>query len=48
MLICPQEIISLRSKLKKETQFNRKMELNTEIKKLKQSKNKLLGGDIDG
>ncbi|HZJ57083.1 MAG TPA: DUF4391 domain-containing protein [Clostridia bacterium] len=40
-----QEIISLRSKLKKETQFNRKMELNIQIKKLEQSKNKLLGGD---
>lgn len=40
-----QEIVSLRSKLKKETQFNRKMELNIEIKKLEQSKNKLLGGD---
>ncbi|NLC67340.1 MAG: DUF4391 domain-containing protein, partial [Clostridiaceae bacterium] len=40
-----QKIISLRSKLKKETQFNRKMELNIEIKRLKQNKNKLLGGD---
>lgn len=40
-----QEIISLRSRLKKEIQFNRKMELNVEIKKLEQSKNKLLGGD---
>lgn len=40
-----QRIISLRSKLKKENQFNRKMELNIEIKRLEQSKNKLLGGD---
>lgn len=39
-----QKIISLRSKLKKESQFNRKMELNIEIKRLEQSKNKLLGG----
>ena len=39
------EIISLRSKLKKETQFNRKMELNIAIKELEQSKNKLLGGN---
>ena len=40
-----QRIISLRSKLNKETQFNRRMELNIEIKRLEQSKNKLLGGD---
>ncbi len=40
-----QKIISLRSKIKKETQFNRKMELNIEIKRLEQNKNKLLGGD---
>ena len=40
-----QRIISLRSKLKKETQFNRKMELNIEIKRLEQNRNKLLGGD---
>ena len=40
-----QEIVSLRSKLKKESQFNRKMELNIEIKKLERSKSKLLGGD---
>ncbi|KXZ40184.1 protein of unknown function [Alkalithermobacter thermoalcaliphilus JW-YL-7 = DSM 7308] len=40
-----QKTISLRSKLKKETQFNRKMELNIEIKRLEQNKNKLLGGD---
>ena len=29
----------------KESQFNRKMELNIEIKRLEQKKNKLLGGD---
>lgn len=40
-----QEITSLRAKLKKESQFNRKMELNIEIKRLEQNKNKLLGGD---
>ncbi len=40
-----QEIVSLRSKLKKETQFNRKMELNIEIKKLERSRSKLIGGD---
>jgi hypothetical protein len=40
-----QRMAYLRSKLKKETQFNRKMELNIEIKRLEQSKNKLLGGD---
>jgi len=40
-----QRIANLRSKLKKESQFNRKMELNMEIKRLEQSKNKLLGGD---
>ena len=39
------QINSLRAKLKKESQFNRKMELNIEIKRLEQSKNKLLGGD---
>jgi len=38
-------IATLRSGLKKETQFNRRMELNIEIKRLEQSKNKLLGGD---
>jgi hypothetical protein len=37
-------IASLRSKLKKETQFNRKMELNIEIKKLNNKKNELIGG----
>ena len=40
-----QEITSLRSKLKKESQFNRKMELNIDIKRLEDNKNKLLGGD---
>ncbi len=40
-----QKIKNLRSKLKKESQFNRKMELNIEIKKLEERKNKLLGGD---
>ena len=40
-----QKIASLRSKLKRESQFNRKMELNIEIKRLEQNKNKLLGGD---
>ncbi len=40
-----QRIANLRSKLKKESQFNCKMELNIEIKRLEQSKNKLLGGD---
>jgi len=39
------QIISLRSKLKNESQFNRKMEMNIEIKRLEQNKNKLLGGD---
>lgn len=40
-----QEITSLRARLKKESQFNRRMELNIEIKRLEQNKNKLLGGD---
>lgn len=40
-----QEITSLRARLKKENQFNRRMELNIEIKRLEQNKNKLLGGD---
>jgi hypothetical protein len=39
-----QEIASLRAKLKKESQFNRKMGLNIEIKRLEQLKNKLTGG----
>lgn len=38
------EIDSLRSKLRKETQFNRRMELNIEIKKLERRKNVLFGG----
>ena len=38
-----QEIVSLRSKLKKESQFNRKMELNIEIKKLEQDRKGILG-----
>mgnify|MGYP000892800684 FL=1 len=42
-----QKIISLRYKLHKESQFNRKMELNIEIKRLEQNKEKLLGGDIE-
>ncbi len=40
-----QKIANLRSKLKKETQFNRRMELNIEIKRLEKTKNNLLGGD---
>ncbi|HFU4371687.1 TPA: DUF4391 domain-containing protein [Streptococcus suis] len=43
--VIEQEITSLRAKLKKESQFNLKMELNIEIKRLEQNKNKLLGGD---
>lgn len=39
------QVTSLRSKMKKENQFNRKMEFNIEIKKLEQEKNRLLGGD---
>jgi hypothetical protein len=42
-----QKIVGLRSKLKKEPQFNRRMELNIEIKRLEQSKTKLLGGGIE-
>lgn len=38
-----QKIINMRSKLKKETQFNRKMELNIEIKKLEQNRKCILG-----
>ena len=38
-----QRIINMRSKLKKETQFNRKMELNIEIKKLEQDRKGILG-----
>lgn len=40
-----QEITSLRAKLKKETQFNRKMELNIEIKKLEKHINNLINND---
>jgi len=40
-----QKINSLRSKFKKETQFNRRMELNIEIKRLEQRKTEMLGGD---
>ena len=40
-----QEIRSLRAKLKKETQFNRKMELNIEIKKLEKHINNLINND---
>lgn len=40
-----QKIFSLRSRLKKEAQFNRKMELNIEIKRLEQNQSKLLGGE---
>ncbi len=40
-----QQIAALRTKTKSETQFNRKMELNLEIKQLEQNKNKLVGGD---
>lgn len=39
------EIDLLRSQLKKETQFNRKMELNIAIKKMDQNRDKLTGGD---
>lgn len=38
------QIATLRAKLKSETQFNRKMELNIEIKKHEQAMNKLTGG----
>lgn len=40
-----EEITSLRDRLKKEDQFNRKMELNIRIKKLDQKKEKLIGGE---
>jgi len=39
-----QEITALKAKLKKETQFNRKMEMNIAIKKLEQERSKLIGG----
>lgn len=38
-----QEISSLRAKLKKESQFNRKMELNIEIKNLEKERQRYLG-----
>lgn len=38
------QITSLRAKLKKEDQFNRKMEINIRIKKLEHKKEKLIGG----
>jgi len=37
-----QEIISFKAKLKKETQFNRRMELGIEIKRLEMKKNKIV------
>lgn len=40
------QIDLLRSRLKKDIQFNRKMELNIEIKRLERDKNNLLGGDL--
>lgn len=43
-----QEIAFLKSKLKKETQFNQKVELNIEIKKLELQKKQLIGGEISG
>jgi hypothetical protein len=42
-----QEITALKAKLKKETQFNRKMEMNIAIKKLEQERNKLIGGFVE-
>lgn len=39
------QINSLKVKLNKETQFNRKIEINIEIKKLQQQKNRLIGGE---
>lgn len=39
-----QQLSNLRTALKKETQFNRKMELNIKIKQLDMAKNKLLQG----
>ena len=38
-----QEIAALKAKLRKETQFNRKMEMNIEIKKLETRKKDILG-----
>ncbi len=37
------KIASLKSKIKKETQFNKRMELNIEIKKLEQKKKEIVG-----
>lgn len=39
-----QEITSLKVKLKKETQFNRKMEINIAIKKLEKEQANMVGG----
>lgn len=39
-----QKIADLKSAFRKETQFNRRMEINIEIKKLDEEKNKLVGG----
>lgn len=41
--IIDSELVILRGKLKKETQFNRKMELNIEIKKLEKQKKEIMG-----
>ena len=38
-----QEIAAVRSKFKKETQFNRRIELNIQIKKLEQEKEDMIG-----
>ena len=37
------KISSLKSRMKKETQFNKRVEINMEIKKLQQMKNKIVG-----
>lgn len=39
-----EEMTSLKGKLKRETQFNRKMELNIQMKKLEQQRQQLTGG----
>lgn len=39
-----QQIVIIRADIKKETQFNRKVEQNIQIKKLEQQKSKVLGG----
>lgn len=41
------EISSLRTKLKKETQFNRRMELNIQIKKLEKDREKTIGEYVE-